>query len=148
MKQAAANQGQACFKGKFGLDFVNRRDQLKQPMIKRNGELEPVMWHDALDFLTERLPQYKGDQFALIASPRGTNEDNYVAQKFARTVMQSNNVDVSSNIRPELTEALGDVLGHYAATNPIWELEQSACFLVVSSNMTEEQNVALNHGLL
>ena len=140
-RHAAANRGQACFKGKFGLDFVNSRQTLKKPLIRRNGTLEETSWDDALGVVADRLAQYKGDQYALIASPRGTNEDSYVAQKFARTVMATNNVDISSNLRPELVPALGELLGYPAATNSIWELEQSACFLVVSSNMTEEQNV-------
>ena len=141
-RHAAANQGQACFKGKFGLDFVNRRERLKKPLVRRNGELAEASWHDALDHAADRLAQYKGGQFALLASPRGTNEDNYVAQKFARTVMGTNNVDISSNLRPELVRPLGEILDYPAATNSIWELESSACFLVVSSNITEEQNVA------
>ncbi len=142
-RNAEANRGQACFKGKFGLDFVNnRRELIKRPLVRRDGELREASWHDALDVVAERLGQHKGDQFALIASPRGTNEDNYLAQKFARSVMQTNNVDVSSNLRPELTPPLADMLGYSGATNPIWELENSSCFLVVSSNITEEQNVA------
>ena len=56
--------------------------------------------------------------------------------------MASNNVDVSSNLRPELTPPLGEMLGYQAATNPIWDLAGASGFLVVSSNMTEEQNVA------
>ena len=142
-RHAAANRGQACFKGKFGMDFVNSRERLKKPLIRRTDKsgLEEASWPDALDLVAQRLAQYTGDQYALIASPRGTNEDNYVAQKFARTVMETNNVDISSNLRPELVQPLGELLGYPAATNSIWELEQSACFLVVSSNMTEEQNV-------
>ena len=140
-RHAAANRGQGCFKGKFGMDFVNHRQRLKNPLIRRNGTLEEASWDDALGMVAERLSQYKGGQYALIASPRGTNEDNYVAQKFARTVMATNSVDVSSNLRPELVPRLEELLGYPAATNSIWELEQSACFLVVSSNMTEEQNV-------
>ena len=138
----AANRGQACYKGKFGLDFVNSKERLKKPLVRVEGSLKEISWLDALDTVAERLEQYRGEQFALIASPRGTNEDNYTAQKFARTVMATNNVDVSSNIRPELTPALGEMLGHQAATNPIWDLEGANCILVVSSNMTEEQNVA------
>ena len=138
---APANQGQVCFKGKFGLDFVNRRERLRKPLIKRDGVLQEASWHDALDAVAERLAPYRGDQFALIASPRGTNEDNYVAQKFARTVMASNNVDTSANVRPELVAPLEELLGYPAATNSIWELEHSSGFLVVSSNVTEEQNV-------
>ncbi len=140
-RRAAANRGQACFKGKFGLDFVNHKKRLRTPLVRLNGALEESSWDDALDMAAERLRQYEGRQYALIASPRGTNEDNYVAQRFARTVMGSNNVDVSSNLNSDLVRPLGELLGYPAATNPIWELENSSCFLVVSSNLTEEQNV-------
>ena len=56
--------------------------------------------------------------------------------------MRTNNVDVSSNLRPELLPPLEEMLGYQASTNPIWDLEGSKCFLVVSSNVTEEQTVA------
>ncbi|MDA0769621.1 MAG: molybdopterin-dependent oxidoreductase [Chloroflexi bacterium] len=139
---SAANRGQFCFKGKFGLDFVNNtKERLKKPLIRRDGELQEVSWPDALDAVAQKLGQHKGGGYALLASPRGTNEDNYVAQKFARAVMNSNNVDVSSNVRPELTRPLADLLGRQAATNPIWDLENASSIMVVSSNMTEEQNV-------
>ena len=139
---AEANRGQACFKGKFGLEFVNRPERLRTPQLRVDGSLQDSSSEAALDFVAERLAQFKGDQFALIASARGSNEDNYIAQKFARVVMGTNNVDISSNLRPELTPPLGEMLDYQAGTNPIWELEQSKCFLVVSSNVTEEQNVA------
>ncbi len=139
---APANRGQTCFRGKFGLDFVNEtRRRLKKPLVRRGSELVETSWPDALDFAAERLVRHKGDQYAMVASPRGTNEDNYVAQKFARVAMGSNNVDVSSNIRPELTAPLKDMLGRAAGTNPIWDLEQSKAIMVVGSNLTEEQNV-------
>jgi len=136
-----ANRGQGCFKGKFGLDFVNSRKRITKPIVRVDGEAREATTVEALDMAAEGLAEHKGSGFALLASPMGTNEDNFTAQKFARAVMGSNNVDVSSNLRPELTPALEEMLGVPAATNPIWDLEQSRCFLVVSSNMTEEQNV-------
>jgi len=99
-RHAAANHGQACFKGKFGLDFVNSRNRLNKPLIRKDGELQVATWPEALDFVADKLKSYVGDSYAMLASPRGTNEDNYIAQKFARTVMNTNNVDVSSSIRP------------------------------------------------
>jgi predicted molibdopterin-dependent oxidoreductase YjgC len=141
-RHAEANRGQGCFKGKFGLGFVNNGKRLKRPQIRTDGELREVPWHEALDYVAENMARYRDGRYAMIASPRGTNEDNYVAQKFARTVMGTNNVDLSSNIRPELTKPLGKLLGYEAATNPIWDLEEAGCVLVVSSNVTEEQNVA------
>ena len=41
-----------------------------------------------------------------------------------------------------MVEYLGQMLGTYAGTNSIWDLEKSQAFLVVSANMTEQHNVA------
>ena len=139
---AAANHGQLCYKGKFGLDFVNNRRRLRKPQVRVDGALTEATWNDAVGIVAERLEEHRDGRFALLASPNGANEDAYVAQKFARTVMRTNSVDVSSNVRPELFPALGEMLGYQAGTNPTWELEGANGFLVVSSNVTEEQTVA------
>jgi NADPH-dependent glutamate synthase beta subunit-like oxidoreductase/ferredoxin len=93
-KKGAANKGQACVKGKFGLDFVNSPERLTAPLIKqKNGEFAEATWGEAFDLITVRLAGYKGNQFAAISSAKCTNEDNYVFQKFARAVMGTNNID-------------------------------------------------------
>ena len=136
-----ANQGQACFKGKFGLEFVNDASRLRTPLIRRDGMLEEATWDEALDLVADRFSQVGGGEFALVASPTGTNEENYLAQKFARVVMGSNNVDHSSNTHPQLVLGLEASLGVAAGTNPIWDLEDAGCILAFNANLTEEQNV-------
>ena len=136
-----ANHGQACFKGKFGLQFVNDTSRLHTPLVRRDGQLVEATWDEALEVVAARLAEYSGDSFAFLTSPSSTNEEHYLAQKFARTAMKSNNVDQTSNTQPELTLGLEQSLGHAGATNPIWDLEQSGCILVFSSNVTEEHNV-------
>ncbi|MCH7706310.1 MAG: (2Fe-2S)-binding protein, partial [Chloroflexi bacterium] len=135
---APANQGQACFKGKFGLEFVNHKDRLKHPLVRRDGELQRATWDEAMSYITQELPRYKGNQFAAIASDRSTNEAAYLLQKFTRVVMESNSVDVDSNTRPALTRGLMESLGYAASTNPTWELEQAGCILVVDANVTAD----------
>ena len=136
-----ANRGQGCFKGKFGLDFVNHKERLRRPLIRRDGQLHEASWDEALELIAGRLPSYRGDLFALLTSPNSTNEEHYLAQKFARLVMGTNNVDQSSNIYPELVNPLAESLGIVAATNPTWDLENSRCILVFNANVTEEHNV-------
>ena len=138
---APANRGQACFKGKFGMEYVNHGERLKWPLVRRDGVLQRATWEEALSLIAETLPKYKGDQFAAIASARSTNEASYLLQKFTRTVMQSNNVDVASHTRPALAQALVDSLGYAASTNSIWDLEEAKCILAVDANITEEHNV-------
>ena len=136
-----ANRGQACFKGKFGLGFVSSKERLRRPLIRRDGVLQEASWDEALDHIAGILPRYKGSRFAILTAPDSTNEEHYLAQKFARTVMVTNNVDQTSNTRPEMVMGLMETLGYGAATNPTWELEDARCILAFNANVTEEHNV-------
>lgn len=88
-----ASQGHLCVKGRFGDEFVHHPERLTSPLIRRNGAFVQVTWEEALDFIAARLAEYKGDQFALIASAKCTSEENYLLQKFTRAVMGTNNID-------------------------------------------------------
>ncbi len=136
-----ANMGQACFQGKFGFEYVNDKRRIRKPLVRRNGELQEATWDEAVAAAAAGLAQHKGSTFALMANPRNTNEELYAAQKFARAVMGSNSVDVASNDRPGTVEGLQDVFGYFAGTMTTWELADSAAVMVVSANLTEEQNV-------
>jgi len=88
-----ANGGQACVKGKFGLDFVHDPDRLAKPLIKKDGEFVEATWDDALDLVARRLAGYSREEVAVISSAKCTSEENYLIQKFARAVLGTNNVD-------------------------------------------------------
>lgn len=136
------NQGQACYKGKFGWDYVNDKRRITTPMVRRDGVLIEATWDEAVRAAAEGLAANAGDAFALIASPRLTNEEMYVAQKFARVAMRSNNIDVASNSRPGNAAALREVFGYAAGTAGLDDLRKASVSLVVGANMFEEQNVA------
>jgi len=90
----SVNQGQACVKGRFGIaEFVHHIDRLTTPLVRRNGQLVEVNWDDALKTVADKLDKYRGDQFAFVSSAKCTNEENYLAQKFTRMLMQTNNID-------------------------------------------------------
>jgi predicted molibdopterin-dependent oxidoreductase YjgC len=98
-KSDTHNNGWLCVKGRFGYEFINRPDRLKTPYLRRKkgGELEPASWDEALDFLTAGLTKVKEehgpDAIGGLASARCTNEENYMFQKFFRTLIGTNNVD-------------------------------------------------------
>jgi len=91
------NDGSLCVKGRFGFDFVNDPDLLKTPLIRKNGELKEATWDEALDLVAEKLSRIKDeagpDAIGTLSSARITNEENYLAQKFTRAVIGTNNVD-------------------------------------------------------
>ncbi|BAS26454.1 formate dehydrogenase [Limnochorda pilosa] len=71
--------------------------RLTYPLVREGGRLVRATWDEALDRVAAGLSrireQYGGDGFGLFSSSKATNELNYLAGKFARQVMGSNNVD-------------------------------------------------------
>lgn len=91
------NQGMLCIKGRFGYDFVSSPQRLKQPLVRRRGDLVPVSWNDALAYTSERLTEIRRrcgpDAISGVACARDTNENNYALMKFMRAVVGTNNLD-------------------------------------------------------
>lgn len=93
----APNYGSLCVKGRFGYDFIHDENRLKKPLIKENGSFREASWDEAADLVAKRLGGIKEasgpDSIGVLTSARITNEENYLAQKFARAVLGTNNVD-------------------------------------------------------
>jgi predicted molibdopterin-dependent oxidoreductase YjgC len=93
----APNHGSLCVKGRFGYDFIHSEDRLKSPMIKENGSFREASWSEALNFVAGNFKRIKKDHgqdsIGVLTSARATNEDNYIAQKFTRAVLKTNNID-------------------------------------------------------
>jgi predicted molibdopterin-dependent oxidoreductase YjgC len=91
------NHGSLCVKGRFGFDFIASDQRLTTPLIRENGTHREASWDEALDLVAEKLGTIRdahgGDAVGMLTSARVTNEENYIAQKFARAVLKTNNVD-------------------------------------------------------
>ncbi len=91
------NDGMLCVKGRFAYDFPASPRRLTQPLVRRNGRLEPAGWDEALDYAAARLREIRAahgpDSICGIGSSRDDNENAYAAQKFMRGVIGTNNID-------------------------------------------------------
>ncbi len=91
------NEEFLCVKGRFGFDYVESSDRLTTPLVRRNGELQPASWQEAIQFAADRLgeilKQHGPQSVGALGSPRLTNEENYLLQKFMRTIVGTNNID-------------------------------------------------------
>ena len=72
---------------------ATRRPRITTPYVRRNGVLEPATWDEALDAAAEGLGRNPGTAYGMFSCSKTTNEMNFMAQKFSRVVMQSNNID-------------------------------------------------------
>ncbi|MGE5109839.1 MAG: NADH-quinone oxidoreductase subunit NuoG [Acidobacteriaceae bacterium] len=86
-----------CIKGRYAFDFANSPQRITTPMIRKDGDLVPATWNEALELIGRMFREIKekdgGKALGVIGSNRTTNEENYLLQKFARVVLGTNNID-------------------------------------------------------
>ena len=145
-REVEPNDGMLCVKGRYGFESPHAGKRLTQPMIRRNGALEPVSWDECLDYVAGRLQtivgQHGPDVFSACGSDRITNENNYALAKFARAVIKTNNVDHAARPghAPTVT-GLATSFGSGAMTNSIPELQDAKVIFVIGSDLTEAHPV-------
>jgi formate dehydrogenase alpha subunit len=138
-KVDAENEGTLCVKGSYGFDFIHSPDRLKKPLLKVNGTFQATSWGTALaktaDALNLIKEKYGPGSLAVLGAVKCTNEENYLLQKFARTVLGTNNIDNSSRLyNPATRLGLGTSIGFPGTTNSLAALEQSEVIIVVGAD--------------
>ena len=133
------NEGKLCPRGAYAHEFINHKDRLKRPLIRREGELVESSWEEAFGLIAEKFAGYKPGEIGCVGSGRVTNEDNFVFQKFARAVLKTGNIDSSARlVHTAAIDALSAAFGTGAMTNSIPDIDQSKCILVLGSNTYEQ----------
>src|SRR5579872_3830403 len=129
------NQGRICVRGWHVHEIASSPERLKKPLLKKKGQLQETGWDEALEFVASRLGQirerYGPDSIAFLNSPRCSNEDSYLLQKFARAVIGTNNVDQGSGVFCNNSiDVLLEMTGVPAATTSIADLGESDVIVV------------------
>ena len=93
--QSGINGEFLCIKGRYAFDFMDHPERLQSPLMKVNGEFQPVSWSRALMAVAKKFNEVRAasGKFAVIGSNRTSNEENYWLQKFAREVLGTSNID-------------------------------------------------------
>jgi formate dehydrogenase alpha subunit len=138
-KEDSVNHGALCVRGSYGCDFVHSPDRLTKPLVKRDNAFEEVSWEEALEQVATGLKRVKDERgsgsLAVLGSSKCTNEDNYVLQRFARTVLGTNNIDNGSRLYNSASRvALGSSLGFSGTTSYLSDLEQTDLILVIGAD--------------
>lgn len=137
-----SNHGHACVKGRYAFDYVYAQDRVTSPLVRRGDTWEKIGWPEVIALVAQKLKEtaarHGPDSIGLLSSARGTNEENYVAQKFARVVLGTNNIDCCARVCHSPTAAaMKMTLGTGAATNSLDEIELAKTILVCGANPTE-----------
>jgi NADH-quinone oxidoreductase subunit G len=127
-----------CVKGRYAYDFYNHAERLQSPMIRVGGKLEPVSWSKALSLIAMKFGEIRSrsGEIGVIGSSRTTNEENYYLQKFARSVLNTNNIDHHrTGDVVTLIDALSGTTGQLATTQDLYEKK---AFLVIGADLALE----------
>lgn len=143
---APVNRGHLCVKGRYAHAFVHSEDRVTEPMIRENGKWRKVGWDEATGFVARELTRIRKangvNSVGVLGSSRATNEENYVAQKFARVVLGSNSVDCCARVcHTPTAAAMKMMLGTGAATNSFADIEKTNTFLVCGANPNENHPI-------
>ena len=143
---APVSKGHLCVKGRYAFAFTHASDRVTEPMIRSNAGWKKVSWPDAIELAAENLKhiinKYGPESVGVLGSARGTNEDNYLAQKFARVVLGTNNVDCCARVcHAPTAAAMKAMLGTGAATNSFDDIERARGFLLCGANATENHPI-------
>lgn len=99
----SAEKNYLCSKGRFGWDAIHHPDRLTTPLVRISGELVPATWDEALAMVVTNLNVIKNKKGAGsiggLGSVRTTNEESYLFQKFMRSVVGTNNVDLLARLK-------------------------------------------------
>jgi formate dehydrogenase major subunit len=76
---------------------IQFKGRLTQPLVRENGGHRPATWDEAMDRVTQAfrnsIARRDPRNFGMFSCSKTTNELNYIAQKFTRSVMGTNNID-------------------------------------------------------
>ncbi len=140
---APVNRGHLCVKGRYGFGFTHAPDRITTPMLRDTaGQWRHVGWDEAIDAaiagFREVLERRGPAAVGVLSSARATNEENYLAQKFARVALGTNNIDCCARVCHAPSAAgLKSVFGTGAATNSFDDIEMARTIMVCGSNTTE-----------
>jgi NADH-quinone oxidoreductase subunit G len=129
-----------CIKGRYAFDFASHEERLTHPLIRKSGKLVPATWEEAFELVGKQFAGIRdkdgGSAIGVIGSTRTTNEESYLLSKFARTVLQTNNVDHHRTADfPALASALR---GKPEATASMADVYNAPAILLIGNDPTEQ----------
>ncbi|WMJ15784.1 formate dehydrogenase subunit alpha [Geobacillus proteiniphilus] len=142
VSEAPVNAISTCVKGKFGWDFVNSEERLTKPLIRKGDVFVESTWEEALDLVAEKLGaikrQYGGNAIGFISSSKISNEENYLMQKLARQVFETNNVDNCSRYcQSPATDGLFRTVGMGGDSGTIHDIASAGLVIIIGANPAE-----------
>ncbi|WP_342554332.1 molybdopterin oxidoreductase family protein [Paenibacillus sp. FSL R7-0652] len=144
-----ASQGRLCVKGMNAHQQVFSSERLMYPLIRRQGELEPCTWEEAIQTIADRLRQlqhtYGPHTVGVYGGGSLTNETAYLLGKFTRVALGSKYIDYNGRFCMSAAASAGSkVFGmDRGLTFPLSDIPKAGCIILAGTNIAECQPTLL-----
>ncbi|HHL72485.1 MAG TPA: twin-arginine translocation signal domain-containing protein [Bacteroidetes bacterium] len=145
-RKSTVNRGLLCVKGFYLHKIVHAKNRLLQPLVRKNGTLQPASWDEAMSLVAEKfsaiIKEHGPDAVAFYGSGQGTTEETYIANKLFKGHLSTNNFE--GNPRLCMASAVGGYLTSFGADEPVGtydDIEHAELFLLIGSNTAEAHPV-------
>lgn len=146
------NKGLCCVKGYHSVMAIYGKDRLTKPYIRRNGKLEEATMKEALDLIAEKMSstikEHGKDAVSIYGSGQWTIPDGYVASKFFKGGIGTNNVE--ANARVCMASAVTGFLTSFGLDEPMGcyeDIDHADVFVMWGNNMAEMHPVLFSRML-
>lgn len=128
-----------CVKGSYGCDFIHSPERLTMPLIRERGSFREASWEEALTVaagLLQATKERRGpEELAFYGSANCTNEENYLFQRFVRTVLGTSNLDNGSSLYyAAARQGFHEVTGFPTMTYPLSDLSRADLIIVIGAD--------------
>ncbi len=140
----AVNEEWICDKGRFAHHYLRSERRLTEPLVRKDGSLQPASWEEAFGVAAKGLLKIRDEAgpaaLAGIGSVRTCNEANYLFQKLLRALLGTSNIDhrIDGGWQQEELPGLWQWQVPYGA---IASVERAGTILVVGGDLSEAQPV-------
>jgi len=139
------SRGRLCVRGWNIHELLNTPERITTPLVKKDGALVPASYDEAIGVLVKGLADRKAnaaEEIAVLASPRSSNEENYLLTRLARSVWGTNNItlDSDSGHRNSL-DVLAAGTGMAGMTGSLEELRSCEYVLVAGIDITKQNPI-------
>ena len=137
------NRGGLCQKGWTAADLLDHPERLLTPLVRRDGELTPATWDEALTLITDRIKdiqrRYDENAVAVFGGGGLTNEKSYALGKFARVALRTRNIDYNGRFCMSSAAAAGiRAFGiDRGLPFPLSDVGEADTLLLVGANVAE-----------
>ena len=150
-REFPTNRGGLCQKGWTSAELLTSPHRLTTPLVRRDGELRPATWDEALDLVAAKLGDLREthgpDSVGVFGGGGLTNEKSYLLGKFARVALGTSQIDYNGRFCMSSAAAAG--LRAFGLDRgmpfPVTDLDRADAILLVGGNPAETMPPFVQH---